>query len=103
MKIDKYFGITLAHKFPNGDIASIKLGTNTEVDTVLDTASEKDIIKFNTKLAKQTYKATMRDIQALIQKDELAKVVYEGLMDSLQNEKDEKEAEGLLDRIDDDE
>jgi hypothetical protein len=96
MKISKHYDTTLSHRFPNGDIATIRLGTELEVDTVLDTASDKDIAKFSAKLAKQAYKLTMKDVKRVTKVDKLAKEVHAGLQSAVQSEEDEREAERLL-------
>jgi hypothetical protein len=101
MKISKHFDTTLSHKFPNGDIATIRLGTAVEVDTVLDTASEEDIAKFASKLHKRVYKLTMKDVKFVIKKDKLAKAIHSGLEAAVQGEEDEAEADRILDEDDD--
>jgi len=101
MKISKHYDTTLSHKFPNGDIATIRLGTALEVDTVLDTASDKDIAAFAAKLAKRAYKLTMKDVQRVIKTDALAKEIHVGLEDAVQGADDEREAERLLEEADD--
>jgi hypothetical protein len=101
MKIFKIFDNTLSHKFPNGDIATIKLGTGLEVDTVLDTASEADIAKFSAKLAKQAYKLTMKDIKRVTKTDKLAREIYAGLQEAVKSQENEREAERILDEDND--
>jgi len=101
MKISKIFDTTLSHKFPNGDIATIKLGTAIEVDSVLDTASDRDISTFASKLSKQAYKLTMKDMKRIIKEDKLAEEIYKGLQAAVQSEENEREAERLLDEDDD--
>jgi len=96
MKISKHYDTTLSHKFPNGDIATVRLGTALEVDTVLDTASEADITKFSSILAKQVYKLTMRDVKRIVNTDPLAKEVYAGLQDAVKSQENEREAERIL-------
>jgi len=100
MKISKHYDTTLSHKFPNGDIATVRLGTLLEVDTVLDTASDADIDKFSAKLAKQVYKLTMKDVKRVIKTDKLAKEVYVGLQEAIQSQENEREAERILEEDD---
>jgi len=100
MKVSKHYDTTLSHKFPNGDIATIRLGTAIEVDSVLDTASDADIAKFSAKLSKQAYKLTMKDVKRIIKTDKLAQEVYAGLQSAVQSQEDEREAERLLEEDD---
>jgi hypothetical protein len=100
MKVFKNFETTFSHKFPNGEIASMKLGTAIEVDSVLDTASDKDIAKFSDQLAKQVYKLTIRDLKKIIKKDKLAKEIYDGIHNAVKSADDEREAERILEEDD---
>jgi ArsR family metal-binding transcriptional regulator len=100
MKISKHYDETLSHRFPSGDIATIRLGTFIEVDTVLDTASEEDIVKLSTKLFKRSYKLTKKDIKSIIKNDKLAQAVYEGIQTSVENMNDEEEARQVLEQDD---
>jgi len=101
MKIAKHYDTTLSHKFPNGDIATVRLGTLIEVDTVLDTASDSDIDKFSAKLSKRTYKLTMKDIKRFSKEDPLVKAVCVGVQEGMQIVDTEKEAMRILEENDD--
>lgn len=100
MKVFKNFETTFSHKFPNGEIASMKLGTAIEVDSVLDTASDADIAKFSAQLAKRVYKLTMKDIKNIIKKDKLAREIHNGIKAAVTSAEDEREAERILEEED---
>jgi len=101
VKISKHYDTTLSHKFPNGDIATMRLGTAVEVDTILDTASDADVAKFSAKLAKQVYKSTMKDVKRVVKLDKLAEEIYAGLQGAIKSQEDERDAERILDEDDD--
>lgn len=101
MKISKHYDTTLSHKFPNGDIATIRLGTAIEVDTVLDTAPASEIAKFSAKLSKRTYRLTMKDVKKVCAEDKLADEVYNGLQNAIKSSENEREAERILYEDDD--
>jgi len=103
MKIEKWYGMTFSHKFPNGDIATIKLGTGLMVDSVLDSASDKDIAKFAARLATKVYKGTVKDLQRVLKNDELAVAVMDSVQSAVSGETAEDEAIKILAGLEDDE
>ena len=103
MKIEKWFGMTYSHKFPNGDIASIKLGTDVSVDSLLDSASDKDIAKFSAQVARKVYKATVSDLKRLVKNDAVAAAVMESIQSGVNGETADDEAMKVLAGLGDDE
>lgn len=102
MKIEKWYGITFSHKFSNGDIATIKLGTTHSVDSVLDSASDKEIAKFEAKVASKVYKATVKDLKRIIKNDEVAQAIMDSVESAVTGETAEEEALKVLAGLDDD-
>ena len=100
MKITKKFDLSLSHRFPSGDIATVKLGTIIELDAILDSTDDTVITKLHKSLAKQARKATQRDWKTVRAADPLAREVYQGLQDSMKNAEDEREAERILEEED---
>lgn len=96
MKIRKQFDISLSHKFPNGDIVSVKLGTVYESDAVMEDANQEAIDTHAAQLAEKTYKDTMKDLKRIMKKDKLIKSVYKGTKRAKQGENEEEEAAKLL-------
>lgn len=97
MRIKKVFQMTISHKFPNGDIASIQLGTTEEVDSLLDSAPEEELEKFSKSLADKVYKSTMSDLKTIVKKQPLVREIWTGMREAVKSQKDEREAEALLD------
>jgi hypothetical protein len=103
MKIEKWYAMTFSHQFPNGDIASIKLGTGASVDSVLDSASDKDIAKFSAHLAKKVYKSTVTDLGRLVKNNEAAAAIMESIESGVTGETADDEALKVLMGLPDDE
>jgi len=97
MRIKKAFQMTLSHKFPNGDIASVQLGTTEEVDSLLDSASEEVIADFSDDLADKVFKATMSDLKRIVKGQPLIREVWMGMKDAVKSQKNEREVAALLD------
>lgn len=97
MKISKRFNITLAHKFPNGDIVSIAFGTDYEIESILDNAPEDEVAKLDKSLAKQVYLATKKDIARAVKQDTLVREVWQGIQAAVKSQLDERDAEKVLD------
>lgn len=97
MKMNKKFNVTLAHKFPNGDIVSIAFGTDYEIDSILDSAPEDELAKFDKSLAKQVYAATKKDIVRAVKQDTLVREVWQGIQAAVKSQLDERDAEKALD------
>ena len=93
MKISKDYGITLSHKFANGDIGSIRLGTRIEMDAILDAASDDVLDQLQRKLAKQARLATKADLKAAIKADKAVKEIYRGMQESEKEQREENEGE----------
>jgi hypothetical protein len=96
MRIEKHFQITLSHKFPTGDIASMQLSTSREMDDLLDNAPDEEIAKFSDNLAKIVYDETMNDLKSIIKKDAVAKEIMLGIKHAIKDQKTTREAEEIL-------
>ena len=100
MKIEKHFDFTFSHKFPNGDIASVRFGTLKEVESVYDSANNsKELIDFEDNLAKDVYERTMSDIKNVLKVNKVAKAIFKGIKESVRTEKIEQEAISMLDEV----
>ena len=86
----KTFEISLSHKFPTNDVATMRIGTTIDV-------SESKIS--DEKLAAQVYSDTIADLQAIIKKDRIAKEIWKGMKATLKRAKDERDAEKELENL----
>jgi hypothetical protein len=97
MKIEKTFDFTLAHKFPDGSIASIKLGTTLTMESVLDNLEDSTIDSLSTQLAERVYKDTLGDLKRIVKKNKIAKAVFKGVRNAPRRVQAEEEASRILD------
>ena len=100
MKISKSFQMTLSHKFPNGDLAVVQLGTTEEMDSLLDSAPPEAIEEFSNGLADKVYRATMSDLKRIVKGQPLVREVWRGMKEAVNSQKNEREAEKLLEEED---
>jgi hypothetical protein len=96
MNIEKVFEITLSHKFPDGNIASVKMGTRREIMGLLEGAPEEEIIKISQQLAESLYNETMENLKQNAKKNPIIREVVAGIRESLKIEENEREAEKAL-------
>ena len=100
MKIEKRFDITISHKFPNGAIASVSLGTKYEFDSILDDASDEERNKFCRRLARRVYNDTVGDLNRAAKHDRLIQEIQEGAKQALVSKDNERESEKILNEDD---
>lgn len=100
MKISKTFEFTLAHRFPNSDIVSVKFGTTYESDNLLEDANEEAVNKFAEDVAKRVYKDTVSDLKRAAKKNKIIKSVVDGAKRSSRGDDTEDEAAKILEEYD---
>jgi hypothetical protein len=93
MKIGKTFEITLSRKFPDGSIASVKVGSTYETEAIAGEADEEAIDRFARKLSVKVYEKTIADIRRLIKTDKIIKEIHHGFDDVVAASQREREAE----------
>jgi hypothetical protein len=102
MEIEKTFEFTLSHRFPNGDIASVKFGTRENITNILADAKPKELIKLENELAEKVYEDTMSDLKKAVKESKIIKEIWRGMKAAVKSQKDERDAEKILDKLSDD-
>jgi len=92
MKIDKSFDITVSHKFPNGDIVSLRFGTSKQIENVLDDADAEVIKQLERDLSKQVMLSTYKDIQRAMKKETVIKLIIDSIPRAIKSEEAELKA-----------
>ena len=100
MKIDKSFDITISHKFPNGDIVSLRFGTSKQIENVLDDADAEVIKKLERDLSKQVVRSTYLDIKREIKGEPVIKSVIDSIPRAVKSEEAELKALKKLESLD---
>lgn len=96
MKLEKTFDINISHKFPNGDIVSIRFGTTRAIDSIMESAPDEEVEKFSKELFIKVYQSTKGDMKRAAKQDMLVREVVLGLKDAIKSQVDERASEELL-------
>jgi len=96
VKVEKTFDINISHKFPNGDIVSIRFGTTRAIDSIIESAPDEEIEKFSKALFMKVYQSTKSDMKRAAKQDTLVREVVLGLKDAVKSQEDERKSEELL-------
>ena len=102
MRIDKFFDITVSHRFPNGDIVSLKFGTSKQIDNILDDADSAVIKKLERDLSKQVITSTYRDMQREVKDKRIVKEVMDSIPRAIKSQEAELTALKKMESLDDD-
>jgi hypothetical protein len=97
VKIEKTFDVNISHKFPNGDIVSIRFGTTRAIDSIMESAPEESIDKFSRDLFMKVYRSTKADMKLASKKDALIREVVIGMKEAVKSQENERESEEILD------